>query len=84
MFTELTRDFKVEYIPGGAAQNSLRVAQWILNAPNRTVFFGAVGKDQYGDLLASKAKEAGVNVHYQINETVKTGTCAALINGTHR
>ncbi|CAO4373953.1 unnamed protein product [Caenorhabditis nigoni] len=80
MFTELTKDPTVQYIPGGAAQNSLRVAQWILNSPNRTVFFGAVGKDQYGELLATKAKEAGVNVQYQVNETVKTGTCAVLNN----
>ncbi|CAI5448121.1 unnamed protein product [Caenorhabditis angaria] len=84
MFEELIKEHQVEYIPGGAAQNSLRVAQWILNAPNRTVFFGAVGKDNYGDLLAEKATAAGVNVKYQVNPTVKTGTCAALINGTHR
>lgn len=84
MFAELVKNYPVEYIPGGAAQNSLRVCQWILNAPNRTVFFGAVGKDSYGEQLANKAKSAGVNVRYQVNETIKTGTCAALINGTHR
>ncbi|CAI4228443.1 unnamed protein product [Auanema sp. JU1783] len=84
MFEELARDFKVEYIPGGATQNSIRICQWILNAPNKTTFFGAIGQDNYGDQLKSKAVEAGVNVQYQINPTVKTGTCAALITGTNR
>ncbi|KAK5970353.1 hypothetical protein GCK32_000786 [Trichostrongylus colubriformis] len=58
--------------------------QWILNVPNRAAFFGAIGNDKYGDMLKSKAKEAGVNAHYQINESVKTGTCAALIHNQHR
>ncbi|CAD6195082.1 unnamed protein product [Caenorhabditis auriculariae] len=84
MFDELAENYEVEYIPGGAAQNALRVCQWILNNPKRSVFFGAVGSDKFGEMLRSKAQEAGVNAQYQVNETVKTGTCAALINGTHR
>ncbi|EYC09800.1 hypothetical protein Y032_0059g3056 [Ancylostoma ceylanicum] len=58
--------------------------KWILNNPNRAAFFGAIGKDKYGDLLRTKAKEAGVNAQYQVNDKVKTGTCAALINGQNR
>lgn len=83
MFEELVKTHDVEYIPGGATQNSLRVCQWMLgpNAHNRTTFFGAIGNDDYGKLLSGKAKEAGVNVKYQLTEGVKTGTCAALING---
>ncbi|KAK6030527.1 kinase, PfkB family [Ostertagia ostertagi] len=84
MFDELVEKYEVEYIPGGATQNAVRVCQWILNVPNRAAFFGAIGKDKYGELLKSKAKEAGVNAQYQINESVKTGTCAALIYNQHR
>ncbi|GMT23890.1 hypothetical protein PFISCL1PPCAC_15187, partial [Pristionchus fissidentatus] len=84
MFEELAKDHKVEYIPGGATQNSLRVCQWMLNVPNKTTFFGAIGNDSYGKLLNEKAREAGVNVQYQVTEGIKTGTCAALINGMHR
>ncbi|PAV64816.1 hypothetical protein WR25_01047 [Diploscapter pachys] len=87
MFHEMIEKYKVEYVPGGATQNALRICQWILNpkaAPNRTVFFGAVGKDQFGEQLEQKAREAGVNVRYQVNPEVKTGTCAVLITETHR
>lgn len=84
MFDELVEKYDVEYVPGGATQNAIRVCQWILNVPNRAAFFGAIGKDKFGDLLKSKAKEAGVDAQYQINDTVKTGTCAALINGQNR
>ncbi|CAJ0936508.1 unnamed protein product, partial [Mesorhabditis belari] len=84
MFDELTATHHVEYIPGGAAQNAVRVAQWILNEPNKMTYFGAVGSDKYGEMLRKKAAEAGVNVQYQVNNKVKTGTCAALINGNNR
>ncbi|KAL6740681.1 hypothetical protein Aduo_014018 [Ancylostoma duodenale] len=84
MFDELSEKYQVDYVPGGATQNAVRVCQWILNNPNRAVFFGAIGKDKYGDMLRAKAKEAGVNAQYQVNDKVKTGTCAALIYGQNR
>ncbi|KJH51860.1 kinase, PfkB family [Dictyocaulus viviparus] len=84
MFDELVENFEVEYVPGGATQNAIRVCQWILNLPNRASFFGAIGKDKFGEMLSTKTREAGVNARYQINEIVKTGTCAVLINGQNR
>ena len=36
---------KVDYIAGGATQNSIRVAQWILGKPNVTSYMGCVGAD---------------------------------------
>jgi hypothetical protein len=35
---------QVDYIAGGATQNSIRVAQWILGTKNATAYFGCVGK----------------------------------------
>ena len=35
---------KVDYIAGGATQNSIRVAQWVLGKKFATSYFGAVGK----------------------------------------
>lgn len=84
MFEELTKRTDVEFVPGGATQNALRLAQWIWARPNTAIFFGCIGRDEYGRILAEKAKAAGVNVQYQVHDTVKTGTCAALINGEHR
>jgi len=49
-----------------------------------TTFMGAVGDDENGKTLANSATSAGVNVQYQIVPDLATGTCAALITGTHR
>lgn len=65
-------------------QNSLRVCQWLLQKPNVTTFFGAVGNDDYRKTLEDKARSDGVNVQYQVTPDVPTGTCAALITGTKR
>lgn len=73
-----------KYTAGGSVQNSLRVAQWILQKPNVTVFFGCVGSDEYSQKLKEKAVLDGVNVRYQYNETTPTGTCGVLITGHHR
>merc|ERR1711972_29055 len=42
------------------------------------------GKDNYGETLEAKAKEAGVNVQYQISTEFPTGRCAVLITGQDR
>jgi len=84
MFEELTKKYKVEYIAGGAVQNSLRVCQWVLNKPKSTTFFGAVGNDENAKILTNAAETDGVNVKYQIIEKEATGKCAVLITGHHR
>lgn len=79
LYTELAAKKDVEYIAGGATQNSMRVAQWVLGKDNMTSFFGCVGNDDFGRTLQKKATEAGVCVKYQINESQPTGTCAVVI-----
>ncbi|CAH1795539.1 unnamed protein product [Owenia fusiformis] len=77
---------KVEYIAAGATLNAIRVAQWLIGVPQATTFMGCIGKDKFGETLSSAAKEAGVNVQYQIHDTEPTGTCAVVItdNGKNR
>lgn len=84
LYDELVNNYPVQYIAGGATQNSIRVAQWMLQVPGATAYFGAVGADQYGETLENCAKEDGVNVSYQKNPEAKTGTCAVLVNGGER
>jgi adenosine kinase len=84
IFNDLASDYSVDYIAGGATQNSIRVAQWILGQPNATAYFGCVGQDEYGKTLGAKAKEAGVNVQYQVSTEHPTGRCAVLITGQDR
>ena len=52
LFVELVRDYPVQYIAGGAAQNSCRGAQWLL-PPNSTVYVGCVGKDENAKRLCN-------------------------------
>ena len=82
IFNDLA-EYKVDYIAGGATQNSIRVAQWILEKPNSCSYFGSVGQDKYSDTLEKCAKDAGVNVKYQRSEH-PTGRCAVLITGHDR
>ena len=90
LYEELVADkdgaFNVEYIAGGATQNSIRVAQWMLQdvAPGATAYIGCVGKDANGARLAAAAKADGVATHYLEDEQAPTGTCAVLINDAER
>jgi adenosine kinase len=83
IYADVVKDFEVEYIAGGATQNSIRVAQWMLGSP-ATAYMGSVGKDEYADTLKAKASEGGTNVVYQVDESVPAGTCAVLITGNDR
>jgi len=83
IFEDLAKDYEVEYIAGGATQNSCRVAQWILEKPESVAYFGCVGKDQTFDTLKTVASKAGVKVLYQ-NTEKPTGRCAVLITGHNR
>lgn len=74
----------IKYTAGGATQNSLRVAQWLLQTPNVCSFTGCVSSDQFGNEMKKKASADGVNVQYMITDKDGTGYCAVCITGTER
>jgi adenosine kinase len=85
IFAEMVEKFPVQYIAGGATQNSIRVAQWMLQEAGATAYFGAIGKgDKFGEQLKASATADGVAVHYYETEEAPTGTCAALIHDNER
>jgi adenosine kinase len=85
LYPELIKNYDVQYIAGGATQNSIRVAQWMLkDKKGQTAFMGCVGNDEYGAQLEKCASDDGVLVHYMKDETTPTGTCAALIKDGER
>mmetsp|Transcript_31018 Transcript_31018/g.29625 ORF Transcript_31018/g.29625 Transcript_31018/m.29625 type:complete len:345 (-) Transcript_31018:89-1123(-) len=84
LYTQLVNDYPVQYIAGGATLNSIRVAQWMLQTPNSTSYFGAIGTDNFGETLERCAKEDGVLMSFQKTPEVATGTCAVLVNGGER
>ncbi|PON31333.1 Adenosine kinase [Parasponia andersonii] len=84
MYDELANDYGVEYIAGGATQNSIKVAQWLVQIPGATGYIGSIGKDKFGEEMKKNSKQAGVNVHYYEDDTVPTGTCAVCVVGGER
>ncbi|KAI7844663.1 hypothetical protein COHA_001752 [Chlorella ohadii] len=84
LYKELEEKFQVEYIAGGATQNSARVAQWMLQVPGATTYMGCVGADHYAEELKKVASKDGVKVHYMVDAATPTGTCAACIVGGER
>jgi len=79
MYDELVKTHPVEYIAGGATQNSIRVAQWMMGVPDSTAFIGCVGSDKFGEQLEASAKADGVNVQYYKQKAEPTGTCGVLV-----
>jgi len=84
LFKELIDNYNPKYIAGGATQNTIRVAQWMMQTPGQTAFMGCVGEDDYAKQLEECATSDGVLVHYMKDSTVPTGTCAALIKDGER
>eukprot|EP00850_Spirogloea_muscicola_P016302 SM000131S26732 [mRNA] locus=s131:252552:255824:- [translate_table: standard] len=84
MYMELAQMPGVEYIAGGATQNAIRVAQWMLQSPGATSFMGCIGKDDFGEKMTQSARAVGMTVHYREDETAPTGTCGVLIHGGER
>jgi len=86
MYEEMADAFEVEYIAGGATQNAIRVAQWLLGKKKSASYFGCIGNDKFGKVLQSKAEADGVNAIYQIHPQEATGTCAVVCTegGTKR
>jgi len=69
-------------VPGGAAQNTARGAQYML-PPNSVVFLGCVGDDKYAATLRDGNDKVGLRVEYRIDPEAPTGRCAVLITGAH-
>ncbi|XP_068161166.1 adenosine kinase-like isoform X2 [Antennarius striatus] len=85
LFEEIAKKNDVEYHAGGATQNSVKVAQWMIQEPHRVAtFFGCIGTDRFGEILKQKAREAHVDARYYEQSEQPTGTCAACINGSNR
>lgn len=87
IYKDLIDNYDAGFIAGGATQNSIRVAQWMLKASgklNATAFMGCVGNDEYAKILEDCAKKDGVLVHYMKDESTPTGTCAVLVKDGER
>lgn len=84
LYTDLAALPTVTYVAGGATQNSIRVAQWMLQSDKATSYFGAIGDDDFGKKMTACCVDDKVNVQYMINPELSTGTCAVVITGNNR
>eukprot|EP01110_Echinostelium_bisporum_P006636 TRINITY_DN26362_c0_g1_i1.p1 TRINITY_DN26362_c0_g1~~TRINITY_DN26362_c0_g1_i1.p1 ORF type:complete len:355 (+),score=175.91 TRINITY_DN26362_c0_g1_i1:41-1066(+) len=86
IYDEIVKTYKVEYVAGGAAQNSARVAQWLLGPgrKNFTCYTGCIGNDDNGKVLRTATESSGVETHYLVDTAQPTGTCAVLITDKER
>jgi len=83
VYEDMKKNYSVEYIAGGAAQNSARVAQWFLPA-HSAIYVGCIGSDDHGKVLRETTEAAGVVTHYYVDDKKVTGTCAVLITNKER
>jgi len=79
LYEELIKNYQVDYIAGGAGQNSIRATQWMLQVPHATGYIGCIGNDDYGKKLKEAAEKDGVTTHYLVDKSTSTGTCAVLV-----
>merc|ERR1719443_386427 len=84
LYELLAKQAGVQYIAGGATQNSIRVAQWMLQEPGQTAYMGCVGDDAYAKKMRDACAADGVNALYMVDKAVPTGTCAVCITGNDR
>ncbi|KAI8815959.1 Ribokinase-like protein [Fimicolochytrium jonesii] len=83
LYKEMPEKYEVEYVAGGATQNSMRGAQWLLPAKS-TVYIGCVGKDANAQKLREAAAKDGLRTEYLEDAEAATGLCAVLITGIER
>ena len=81
---ELAAAKGVQYVPGGATQNTIRIAQWMLQVPGATAYMGCVGDDAFAKTMEAAAKADGVDVRYFVDPATPSGTCAVAVKGGER
>eukprot|EP01059_Diplonema_ambulator_P006904 TRINITY_DN16478_c0_g1_i1.p1 TRINITY_DN16478_c0_g1~~TRINITY_DN16478_c0_g1_i1.p1 ORF type:complete len:363 (+),score=56.41 TRINITY_DN16478_c0_g1_i1:87-1175(+) len=84
VYEEISQHADVEYVPGGATMNAIRVCQWLSGDTNKCGFVGALGEDEFGTILERALRQTGVNPLFEKSSTHPTGTCACLIVGKER
>jgi len=84
MYKKIQGFSDVQYIAGGAAQNTIRGAQWVSPTKGITHYIGCVGDDENGKRIKASANSDGVETHYYVSKTHRTGSCAVLVHDKER
>ena len=73
IYKEMVETFEVEYLPGGATQNTLRTVQWLSQKTGTTSFIGCVGNDENAVKLKNILEKEGIVLHYMTKIGESTG-----------
>lgn len=91
LYTEIKKFGDVFYSAGGATQNAMRVAQWMLggkDVPSSVTYMGCVGDDDNMEKMKKSVEnDYGVIAQYLVDDSGHpTGTCGVLVsdNGKNR
>jgi len=84
LFEEIQRFDTVEYIAGGAGQNTARAVAFMSPTKGVAHYIGSIGKDANGQRLQQEAERAGVATHYYLSEKSPTGRAAVLVSHKER
>jgi len=79
LFNEVVNYFEVEYVPGGCTLNTLRICQWMSLSESVAVFSGAIGNDNFGEILARTIERQKVKAHLVKVPDQATGKAVSLI-----
>jgi len=55
-----------------------------LGNEGRVTYYGSIGKDEKGEVLAKDLSDNGITGNFYMDETAPTGTCAVLVNDQER
>jgi adenosine kinase len=86
LFDELWNLPHVEKIPGGAAMNVLRCANFMLKEtkPHSCLYFGSIADDERGTVLKNALDNEKIEHDFSITDETYTGACAVLITEKNR
>lgn len=90
IFEVLEKNPNVIYVPGGSAENSLRVCSWchqMTKTPKnkRTItMLGCTGDDEYRNKIIESLQKSGVTPLLEINKSEETSRCGVGINEKER
>ena len=59
LYEEMATHGDVEYIAGGATQNTIRVAQWMMQREGATAYMGCVGEDKFATQMRASCEATG-------------------------
>jgi len=82
LFDEIKKDPNIIYVAGGATQNAIRGAAWLLGDSGHSgvvSMTGSICEDENGAILKDSSVKAGVTPNYFYSTKHGTGRCAVLV-----